>query len=265
MKRRSTTVRIGIQLASLRQPFPKALETAARLGAQGIELDARNDVQIGEMGETARRHLRKKLDDFGLTVASVAFPTRRGYEVADDLDRRIAATKAAMQFAYQIGARTLLNYVGRIAEEGEDRDRLQQALDDIGRYGQHVGVWFCATTGAEPPERLQALVDSMPLGYLAVNLDPGALLVNGETPREAVRIHGEMIKHVRASDGVRDLSQQRGVETQLGRGAADFPELVAMLEEFQYDGFYTIQRRLAEDPRREIEQSVNYLKSLAHH
>ena len=256
------TVSIGIQLASLRQPFAKALETAARLGAQGVELDARNELRPRDMGETARRHLKKKLEDFGLKVAAVAFPTRRGYEVADDLERRIEATKEAMTFAYQIGCRTVLNYVGHIAEEGPDRDRQLQALEELGRHGQRVGVFLCATTGAESPEILKGLLDSLPEGHLAVNLDPGALLINGQSPREAVSLLARDIMHVRASDGVRDLAQGRGIETQLGRGAADFPELASMLEEQQYRGYFTIQRRHADDPVEEIAQSVQFLQNM---
>ncbi|MCA9177222.1 MAG: sugar phosphate isomerase/epimerase [Planctomycetales bacterium] len=255
-------LRVGIQLASLRQPLAKAMETAARLGADGVELDARHDVRPGELGETARRHLRKKLDDYNLKVAAIAFPTRRGYEVAEDLDRRIDATKQAMRLAYDLGARALLNYVGRIEDEGPGRDRLLQALEDIGRHGQHVGVWLCATTGAESPERLRALIDELAPGSLAVNLDPGALLVNDESPREAVSQLGPWVQHVRASDGVRDFAKRQGIETQLGRGAADYPELIAMLEEHRYSGYYTIQRLHATDPVAEIQQSVNYLRAL---
>jgi L-ribulose-5-phosphate 3-epimerase len=48
----------------------------------------------------------------------------------------------------------------------------------------------------------------------------------------------------------------------LGRGSADFPELLAMLEERGYRGYLTIQREGAEDPLFEIGQAVKYLRSL---
>ena len=50
---------IGIQLASLRQPLKKALHTAARLGAQGVEIDARDEVFSQDLSHSAVRHLRK--------------------------------------------------------------------------------------------------------------------------------------------------------------------------------------------------------------
>ena len=52
-------LRIGIQLSSLGQPFKKALLTAARLGAQAVEIDARGEIQPREMTRTAVRQVRK--------------------------------------------------------------------------------------------------------------------------------------------------------------------------------------------------------------
>ena len=50
-------VNIGIQLASLRQPFKKALHTAASLGAEAVEIDARNESWLRELSQTGLRQL----------------------------------------------------------------------------------------------------------------------------------------------------------------------------------------------------------------
>ena len=68
--------------------------------------------------------------------------------------------------------------------------------------------------------------------------------------------------HVHAKDGVRDLAQGRGLETQLGRGAVDFPEILAILEEHEYRGYFTIERRHSSDPVLEVGQAVQYLRRL---
>jgi sugar phosphate isomerase/epimerase len=49
---------------------------------------------------------------------------------------------------------------------------------------------------------------------------------------------------------------------QLGRGLAEFPELLGILEEHQYRGFITIERRQGENTVAEIADAVRYLKSL---
>ena len=52
-------VKVGIQLASLRQPFKKALHTAARLGADAVEIDARTELRPSELSQTGARSLQQ--------------------------------------------------------------------------------------------------------------------------------------------------------------------------------------------------------------
>lgn len=257
-------LKVGIQLASLRLPFRKALHTAAELGADGVEIDARNELKPQDLSRTGLRQLRKTLDDRNLRVCAVGFQTRRGYDVLEDLDRRVEATKQAMQFAYDLGASVVINQVGQIPTEpgGAKWDLLMQVLTDLGRHGQRVGAMLAAETGAEDATTLRQLLDALPQGSIGVNLDPGNLIVNGFSASDAARQLGAHVMHVHAKDGVRDLAQGRGLETQLGRGAVDFPEILGTLEEHEYRGYFTIERQHANDPVLEVGQAVQYLRSL---
>jgi sugar phosphate isomerase/epimerase len=257
-------LKIGIQLAGLRLPFKKALHTAADLGAQAVEIDARREVHPHELGQTGLRQLRKMLDDRNLRVSAITFRTRRGYNVSEGLDRRVAATKEAMKFAYDMGAAVVVNHIGRVPHEpqGPEWDLLVQVLSEIGHYGQHVGVWLAAETGSEDGADLARLIAALPPGSLAVNLDPGNLVVNGFSVRGAIQTVGPHVMHVHAKDGVRDLAQGRGVEVPVGRGSVDFAELIGSLEEHEYRGYYTIERENSPDPVFEIGQAVKYLRSL---
>lgn len=240
------------------------MHTAARLGADAVEIDARDDLRPGQMSQTGLRELRKLLDGLNLRVAAVSFVTRRGYDVVEDLEARIDATKAAMNFAYSLRAPVVVNRVGRIAQDGDDarRQRLLAVLSDLGAYGHHTGAMLAAKTGQDSPDDVLSLFQALPSGCLAVDLDPGGLIVNGVPPLEMVEKLGESILHVRARDGVRDLAQGVGVETALGRGAVDFPALLASLDERGYSGYLTLERRGGEDPIFEIGQGVKYLKNL---
>jgi sugar phosphate isomerase/epimerase len=257
-------LKIGIQLASLRLPFKQALHTAAELGAQAVEIDARREVTPQLMSQTGLRQLRKMLDDRNLRVCAVTFRTRRGYNVLEGLDRRVAATKEAMQFAYRLGAAVVINQIGRVPSDhlGPEWDLLVEVLSDIGRFAQHVGAWLAAETGSEEGADLAKLIHTLPTGSLAVNLDPGNLVVNGFSVTAAIRALGPHVMHVHAKDGVRDLAQGRGLEVPLGRGSVDFPETIGILEEHQYNGYFTIERSAGADPRSEISQAVKYLRSL---
>ena len=79
--------------------------------------------------------------------------------------------------------------------------------------------------------------------------------------QEAVELLGPDVLHVHACDAVRDLAG-RGNEVELGRGTADFPELLGRLTEFDYRGWITIERRDSANPIAEIENAVAYLRAL---
>jgi sugar phosphate isomerase/epimerase len=256
-------LRIGIQLTSLRMPLRHAIETSARLGARGVEIDARHQLNPKELSQTGRRQLQKMLADLGLSVCAVGFRTRRGYDATDDLEQRVEATKAAMDFAYSMRAPVVVNQIGHIPEdEGPRRAAMLEVLADLGRHGQRAGALLAAETGSESGPRLAELIRALPPGSLAVDFNPGNLIVNGFSPLEAVRALGPHIMHVHAKDGVRDLARGRGLEVPLGRGTADFPALIGTLEEHGYRGYWTIEREQAGDPVQAIGLAVQFLTNL---
>ncbi|HEX3998161.1 MAG TPA: sugar phosphate isomerase/epimerase family protein [Pirellulales bacterium] len=257
-------LKIGIAIASLRQPFAKALFTAASLGATAVEIDARTDLKPAELSQTGLRQLRKMLDDRGLRVSAIAYPTRRGYQIAEQLEARVAGTKEAMKLAYALGTSVVVNQVGRVPAEssGEEWNLLVEALTDLGRFGQHTGAQLAAQTGTESGADLARLIAALPAASIGVDLDPGSLLANDFSPIEAVEALGPHVVHVHATDGVRDLARGRGLEVPLGRGSADYPAILSRLEESGYRGWFTIFRRAAADPVAEIGAAVQYLQSL---
>ncbi len=258
------TVKIGIQTRSLRQPLKQAIQTAARLGADGVEIDARSELPPEQMSQTALRQFRKLLDDSNLRVSAVAFPTRRGYDSPDDLERRVLATQAAMRLAYDLRCEVVVNRVGQLPDE-ENSARSAQflaVLGSLGEYGQRVGARLAAQTGSEGPQELARLIAALPEHSIGVDLHPTALILAGHSPREAVELLGPQILHVHACDAVREAAGGRSSEVELGRGMADFPELLGRLTEFDYRGWVTIERLHAADPITEIDNAAAFLRSL---
>lgn len=257
-------LRVGIQLSSLRLPFKQALLTAARLGADAVEIDARYQLKPSEFTRTGIRQIRKTLDDHNVRVCAIGFPTRRGYDNVNELDQRVQATKEAMQFAYDLGSSIVVNQIGRVpeAEDGPAWQTLLEVLTDLGAYGQRVGAFLAAETGTEAGSDLARLINALPPGSLPVCFDPGNLIINGFSAHDGIDALGMHVVHVHAKDAVRDLAQGRGLETPLGRGSVDFPELIGVLEEHNYRGCFTVERQHAEDPVTEIGQAVQYLRNL---
>jgi hypothetical protein len=120
-------VRVAVQTKCLAQPLRQALHTASSLGCEGVQIDLRQEMPAAELSDTGHRQLRKLLDDLNLRVGSTAFPTRRGYGVAQDLERRLEATIQAMQVSSRLAGRVMLITLGDLPLAGEsDRSTLLQ-------------------------------------------------------------------------------------------------------------------------------------------
>ena len=258
-------LKIAIQLASLRQPFKKALHTAARLGADAVEIDARSQIKPADLTRTAVRHLRKMMDDLNLRVAAVSFPTRWGYEVAENLQPRIDGTRAAMRMAFQLGANCVVNRLGRIPDsetEPELRTTLRQSLEELSRISYREGAVFAALTGDATPEQIAGLAAELPEGTLHLALDPGEMATFGVKPEAIVSQSKTPVHYCYLSDGTRDPSRRPGMEVPLGRGSVDFPALLGALEERGYHGYLTARRADSENPTTEIAHAIEYIRAL---
>jgi sugar phosphate isomerase/epimerase len=257
-------IKLGVELASLRLPFKKALLTARDLGVEGVEIDARNELRPEDLSQTGLRQVRKMLDDLNLRVTVVRFRTRRGYQTPEELEKRIDATKRAMKLAYDLGASVVVNHIGRVPAESDASamTTLVDALTDLGRYGQRVGALLAAETGTENGETLSGLIDRLPPGSLGVDFNPASLIMNGHSPREAIVALAQHVLHVHATDATRDLALGRGVEVALGQGSAEFPELLGVLEEHQYRGYLTVARHQTNSPLIDVRQALEFLRNL---
>ena len=253
----------AINLESLRQPLKTAIATAAAIGADAIEINGRTQLHPAEMSRTAVRHFQKTMDDFNLKVASIHFPTRRGYATTESLEQRIDATKAAMTMAYELGCNVVVNQIGRIPEANSDEENtMLQALSDIGNHGNRCGAKLAAQTGIDDAESLKNLIDRLPVGSLQVDFDPAALMFHNHDVSDSMKLLAEHVSHFRTRDAVEDLSQGKRIEVQLGRGSVDWAQLLGLLEEKNYDGYMTVQRDAESDAVLQCTESLQYLTQL---
>lgn len=254
---------IAIGLKSLAQPFKKALHTAARLQADGVQIDARSDLHPAELSATGLRQLRKMLDDLNLRVGSVAFPTRRGYANLSDLERRVEAAGAAMRMASQLDARTMTITLGDLPEAEDDAHAtLRDALESLTAQGEKLGVRLAAQAPSAEPAALRQFLANFPESALGVDLSPADLLLAGKSPREFVEGLGDQVAHVYANDAVRALGGGGTETVELGRGTADVPALLGMLEEHNYRGWLTVERRHSPSPIDDCRNAVAFLRAI---
>jgi sugar phosphate isomerase/epimerase len=139
---------------------------------------------------------------------------------------------------------------------------LLDSLEELGKYGQRIGAVLAAQTVNQAGGPLSDLLETLPEGTLGVDFDPASLMLHGFSPADSLRALKRSVLHVRARDASHDLATRRVVETPVGQGSLDFPELLAILEEADYRGYFTIERSGGEASVRNIQLAMQYLKSL---
>jgi sugar phosphate isomerase/epimerase len=256
-------VKVAIQTKCLAQPLRQALHTAARLEADGVQFDLRHELSAAELSDTALRQLRKLLDDLNLRVASTAFPTRRGYAEPQDLQRRMDATLDAMQAASRLHSRVMLIALGALPPvDAAARATLVDALATLAMHGNRLGVQLALQTADAAPAEVQGLLEQLPEGLVGVDVNPAELIRKGASPKDFIALLGPHVVHMFANDAVRGLAAMSGTDVALGRGTADVPELLAMLEEYGYRGWVTIDRTPSPRAVEEAGDAVRFLRSL---
>ena len=255
-------LRIALATRCLNLPLKDAVRVAASLAVRGVQFDARDEIKPGELTDTGRRQLLHALDQQGLSVASLAFPTRRSFYDEDQLDARVTAAKRTMELAWQLRASTVTARVGKIPDkESKSYRLLQDVLGDLAQHGNQVGATLAITPTHDTPERLAELIDSVKTGPLGIDFDTAVFVMAGHDPAQALRTLHASIVHLTARDAIRDVDAG-GVETALGRGEVEWIELLPFLDEIGYAGWVTVNRTQGDDRAGDAARAVQYLKNV---
>jgi sugar phosphate isomerase/epimerase len=187
----------------------------------------------------------------------VVCPLRRGLDVAENLQPRIDYLRQAMVLAFDLGPRLIIVQAGKIPEKEDDPryPLMREALTDLGRHGDRIGVRLALDTGLDNPETLNAYLDRFDAGSLAVNLNPANLLISGFDPYAAAKTLHRRVVHVHAQDA-RRISPNRMATVPLGHGDLDWMQLLASLEEIGYGGHLTVLG----DNAAELSAGVHFLR-----
>lgn len=254
------TLKIGVPTRALRLPLRRAIEVAAQTAADGVEIDLRTEFPLADLSQTAIREIRKLSDDLRLKIGVVHYPTRRGLDDPDQLERRLEAIRRAMEGAYHLGARVVTQRLGSLPLEDEPRrDTLRESLMWLSAAGVRSGAQLALEWGGDP-QQLASLIAEVGEG-LGVSLNPALLAAQGHLVDDALEILAPHLLHVRAIDAVRDLRQGGTLDVELGRGSIDFPQLMAQLEGIDYRGWITAGRSDAPHPLEELSNAVAYLRN----
>ncbi len=272
---------IGVILDSFRTDTKTAIQKAAALGAQGVQMySTKGGNSPEELTPAKRRELLDMIKSSGLKFSALCGDLGEGFFRPERNPILIEKSKRILDLAKELETDIVTTHIGVVPED-ETCERykiMQEACFELSRYADSLGSHFAIETGPECSTTLKKFLDSLNSRGVAVNLDPANLvMVVGDDPVEAVYNLKDYIVHTHAKDGVmlhrtnpeyiynvtpkpEDLEGIRFFrEVPLGEGGVNFTTYLKALEDVGYRGFLTIEREAGEDPAADILIAKNHL------
>ena len=275
---------IGVILESFRTDTKTAIEKAAALGADGIQMYATKGENAPEnLSHAKRRELLDMVKSNGLRFSALCGDLGRGFFHPELNPELIERSKRIMELAKDLETDIVTTHIGVVPEDKTVARYgiMQEACFELSRYADSLDAHFAIETGPEPSHVLKEFLDGLHSTGVAVNLDPANLvMVVGDDPVRAVHNLKDYIVHTHAKDGVmlqrtnpeyiysvtpkpvelEDVKFYR--EVPLGEGGVNFDTYLRALEEIGYRGFLTIEREAGLTPEADILTAKNHLLSV---
>ncbi|MBQ1947045.1 MAG: sugar phosphate isomerase/epimerase [Clostridia bacterium] len=272
---------IGVMLESFRLPLREAVEKAASLGVQGLQVYASRGEITPEMTKDKKAEFISLLDANGLKLSALCGDFGHGFGDKEKNKDLIEASKKVLYLAKELGTNIVTTHIGVVPEDPSHPryQIMQEACFTLAEFADSQDAHFAIETGPEKASVLKGFLDGLHSKGVAVNLDPANLaMVVGDDAVEAVHTLKDYIVHTHAKDG-KMLAQKKpeyiyGVEADphpeiasflevpLGEGSVNFPTYLAALQEVGYRGFLTIEREVGENPAGDIGMAVDFLKGI---
>jgi L-ribulose-5-phosphate 3-epimerase len=234
---------------------------ASKLGVTGLELAAAGELAPAQLTQSGRREIRHLFASSQLSIAAVAAPLRFGLDIPEQQDARIDFIRQAMSLAADLGCPRVVIQPGPIpSDEKDPRYPLMfDALLDLGRHGDRIGVIVALEPAGDEPHVVEAFLAQFDTGGLALAYNPGFLLIQGRDPYQAVRQWRSRIVYAHATDARRGAAPRL---VPVGRGDLDWMELLAAFAEVEYRGFLTADFEPGVNAEREAAESIGFLQRL---
>ncbi len=280
-----SNLKIGVMIESFRLGVTEGIKKAAEIGADGFQIFAtQGEMNPNNLSSTARKDFLHFVRSFNLEISALCGDLGgHGFEIANDNEEKIEKSKKILDLACDLGTKVVTTHIGTLPDDETSPKWLamKEACEELANYGDRVGASFAIETGPEKVELLKKFLDSLKSQGVKVNYDPANLvMVTGDDPVEGVYALKDYIVHTHAKDGVRlkaiepriiydYFAEGEGkelnlsdyfLEKPLGEGEVDFEGYIRALKEIGYNGFFTIEREVGENPIAEIIKAKQFLE-----
>lgn len=278
-------MKLGVITNCFRLPVRPAIERAAALGFDGVQIYATGGEFCPAALDTgARKEYKKLFCDLGLEVSALCGDMGgHGFEIREQTPARIEATNRIVDLAHELETSVVTTHIGVIpSDKNEEKyEVMLSALTACGRYAKEKGVTLAIETGPEDAKTLLAFLKDTD-GGVGVNLDPANfVMVTDQDPVEAVEMLGQYIKHTHVKDGVMLKKTDPKIiyghfatggiealniadyfkEVPVGEGDVDFPAYLEALKKVGFDGYLTIEREAGANPEMDIIKARDAIRS----
>ena len=276
-------MKIGILADCFGLGFEEGIKKAAEMKVDGVQLYAvEGELAPENMSAEKRVWARNLVKENGLVVSAICGDLGDGgIAFAERNEGKVAYTKKIVDLALDLDCRIITTHIG-VVPEAPSHPRFEviaKALKELGDYAHERGARFAIETGPETAVTLCKMLDYVNSPGIGVNLDPANLIMStGDDPVAAVHTLKKYIVHTHAKDGnlykLSDLEISYGMvpwpedyseddcyaEVPLGEGQVPWDNYIAALREIGFDGFLTIERECGDDPARDIQLAIDFLK-----
>jgi len=255
---------VGIVLDSLGQPAKEALQSAARLAFQEVELPAvEGEVDPANLSRTGRRHLLHYVSGLGLRLSALGGDLGGArFNDSAALERRLEKTRQIIELAAELKVPVVTTHLGRVDQEAIARGYVVQAVRELADMADRTGTHVAIETGGADPTLLGDLLKEVNTPVLGAAYDPAGLLIDGFEPMGGMGPLADRILNARIRDAVAGTGSRAGRETPVGQGQIDFAEYLAMLDQAGYRGTAFIRRTDAERPVEEVAEAKRRIEKL---
>ena len=273
---------IGVMLESFKLPYREAIETAAKIGAKGLQVHAtRGEFTPDNITAEKKAELKSLLNDNDLVISALCGDLGKGFGKKELNPELIEKSKRIIDLAKELGTNIVTTHIGVVpSDPGHERYKImQEACFELSRYADSMEAKFAVETGPEPSATLKTFLDSLGSKGVSVNLDPANLaMVIGENAVAAVYNLKDYIVHTHAKDGIKLLDRNPEIiygvceekmlldpafkEVPLGQGAVPFKEYLNALTDIGFNGFLTIEREVGETPKDDIILAADFLREV---
>jgi len=181
--------------------------------------------------------------------------------------KRVEELKQGADFAEKLNIKQIATHMGFIPENPHDPEfaGLMDAIREVAEYCAAKDMKLLFETGQETPIALMRAFEVVGTGNLGLNMDTANVILYGKSnPVDMIRMMGKYVFDLHIKDGKWPTDGWNlGVETAIGEGDVDFPEVIRLLKSFGYTGALTIEREIeGEQQIRDVLKAKELLEKL---